>query len=77
MVMRQNLWTVMIGAVIGIAGAIAFGRLLTGLLFGVKPTDPLAILVTVAILLATSALATWGPARKASRVDAAVTLRHE
>ncbi|MGH9720704.1 MAG: FtsX-like permease family protein, partial [Bryobacteraceae bacterium] len=77
MVLKQNLRTVAIGAAVGIAGAVAFGRLLTSLLFGVKPTDPLAMLVTITILFATSALATWGPARRASRVDPAITLRHE
>ncbi|MEX2263636.1 MAG: ADOP family duplicated permease [Bryobacteraceae bacterium] len=77
MVLKQNLRTVVVGAAVGIVGAISFGRLLTSLLYGVKPTDPLAMLVTIAILFGTSALATWGPARRASRVDPAITLRHE
>ncbi|MGH9721909.1 MAG: ADOP family duplicated permease [Bryobacteraceae bacterium] len=77
MVLKQNLRTVVIGAAVGIAGAVGFARLLTNLLYGVKPTDPMALLTTIAILLATSALATWGPARRASRVDPAITLRHE
>jgi predicted permease len=77
MILQQNLRAVLIGAVLGIAGAIGFGRLLTSFLFGLKPTDPLAILVTIAILFGMSAFATWGPARRASRVDPAITLRHE
>lgn len=77
MVLKQNLRTVLAGAAVGIAGAIGFARLLTSLLYGVKPTDPVALAGTLAILLGTSALATWGPARRASRVDPAITLRHE
>ena len=77
MILRQNLRTVVIGSGIGIAGAIGFGRLLTSLLFGLEPTDPPALLVTVGILFTTSALAAWGPARRASNVDPAITLRHE
>lgn len=77
MILKQNLRTVVLGAMVGIACALGFSRLLTSLLYGVKPTDPLSLLVTIAILLATSALAAWGPAHRASRVDPAITLRHE
>jgi ABC-type antimicrobial peptide transport system permease subunit len=77
MVLKQNLRTVLAGAAIGIAGAIGFGKLLTSLLYGVKPTDPAALVITISILFATAALATWGPASRASRVDPAITLRHE
>jgi predicted lysophospholipase L1 biosynthesis ABC-type transport system permease subunit len=73
----KNLRAVVLGAAFGIASAIGFGRLLTSLLFGVKPADPLAMAVTLLILFATSALATWGPSRRASRVGPAITLRHE
>ncbi len=77
MVLGQNLRAVLIGAAAGIAGAVGFGRLLTSLLFGVKPTDTFAMLATITIVLGVSALAAWGPARRASRVDPAITLRHE
>jgi putative ABC transport system permease protein len=77
MILKQNLLTVMLGAVVGLAGAIGFARLLTSLLYGVKPTDPLALLATIAILFGTASLASLGPARRASRVDPAITLRHE
>lgn len=77
MIVSQNLRTVCLGAAVGIAGAVTFGRLLRSLLYGVEPTDPGAIASAIAILAATSALATWGPAHRASRVDPAVTLRED
>lgn len=77
MVLRQNLRTVTLGSVLGIAGAIGFGRLLTSLLYGVSPADPQALAVTMTVLLVTATLAAWGPARRASRTDPAITLRHE
>ena len=76
-VLKENLRTVLIGVLAGTAGAIAFGRMLTSLLYGVKPHDPAALVVAVVILVATAILATWGPARRASRVDPAITLRYE
>ena len=77
MVLRQNLRTVMVGVTLGIVGALAFGRLLTNMLYGLEPTDPPAFLITVVVLLGTSVFAVWGPARRCSRVDPSVTLRHE
>jgi len=77
MVIKQNLLTVFVGAAAGFAGALGFARLLTSWLYGVKPSDPLAMIAAIAILLGTSMLATWGPALRAARVDPAITLRHE
>jgi predicted permease len=77
MVLGENLRVVLVGAALGIAGAIAFGRLLTSLLFGVKPGDPTALFATMGILLATAGLAAWIPARRAASVDPAITLRHD
>jgi putative ABC transport system permease protein len=77
MILKQNLRTVMVGGVFGIGGAIGFARLLASLLYGVQPTDPIALLATIAVLFGTAALASLGPARRASRVDPAITLRHE
>jgi putative ABC transport system permease protein len=77
MVLRQNLRAVMSGVALGIAGAAAFARLLTSMLYGVEPTDPPAFPVTLSILIGTSILAIWDPTRRCSRVDPAVTLRHE
>lgn len=75
MVVRQSVTLAAIGAVIGLAGALATTRLLGTLLFGVSPTDPL-VLAGAAVLLGGIALvASYAPARRASRVDPAEALR--
>jgi putative ABC transport system permease protein len=65
------------GLVAGLAGALALGRLVRGLLFGVPPHDP-ATLALVALLLGGVTLAaSWVPSRRAGRVNPAVALRSE
>lgn len=77
LVLRQGTGLVFIGLVVGIGGALALTRLMTTLLFGVKPWDPLTF-AGVAILLALVALAAcYMPARRAMRVDPMVALRNE
>jgi putative ABC transport system permease protein len=65
----------------GIAGGLllawGMGRLMTSQLFGVTPTDPLTCLVTVVLLLLTAMAASYGPARRAARVDPMTELRGE
>jgi len=77
MVIRQSLALVAAGIVLGLAGAAAATRLLTTVLFQVKPTDPLTY-VAAALLLAVVALAaSYVPARRAARLDPMVALRQE
>jgi predicted permease len=77
LVLRQGLAYVAIGVGLGLAGAFAATRLLTSLLFEVKPNDP-ATFATVAGLLAVVALgASFIPARRASRVDPLIAIRQE
>jgi ABC-type antimicrobial peptide transport system permease subunit len=68
---------VFIGVAIGLPAAIASGRLITSLLFGLKPADPLTICAATLLLLAVAAVAGYLPARKASRVDPMTALRCE
>ena len=76
LVLASSMWLVLLGAGIGIAGAFVASRWAQSQLFGVKATDPLTIvLVTVAVAL-TALLATWHPARQATRVDPKVLLRN-
>jgi putative ABC transport system permease protein len=76
LVLASSMWLVLLGAGIGIGGAFVASRWAQSQLFGVKATDPLTIvLVTVAVAL-TALLATWHPARQATRVDPKVLLRN-
>ena len=75
LVLSDGLRTVAIGAGIGIALALAMGRLVASLLFQVSSRDPITLIVSVAILLAAGALAGVIPAWRASRVDPVIALR--
>ena len=63
------------GLVVGVAGAAALVRLLAALLFGVSPFDPVTYAAAVMALAGVALIATWLPARHATRVDPAVALR--
>jgi predicted permease len=77
LVMSDGLVPVLIGVAIGLPAAIASGRLITSLLFGLKPADPLTMCAATLLLLAVAAVAGYLPARKASRVDPMTALRCE
>ena len=57
--------------------ALASERLVSTVLFGLRPNDPLTLLASVAMLLAVATLAGYLPARRASRVDPMIALRYE
>ncbi|HEV2420125.1 MAG TPA: ABC transporter permease [Candidatus Acidoferrales bacterium] len=77
MVLGRGLRLALIGLAIGIASALAFTRLLANLLFDVKPTDPLTFVVVSSAVIGVVLSACYIPARRASRVDPMVVLRHE
>jgi len=77
MVVMQGMWLAFIGVFLGLAAALALTRLIANLLFGVKPWDPISIAAVAALLIAIALLATYLPARRASRVDPLVSLRYE
>ena len=75
--LRQGLWLTSAGMALGVAFALGLTRVMSALLFGVSPLDPLTF-VGVAVTLGTLALvATYLPARRASRVDPVIALRAE
>ena len=76
-VVRQGVSYAGIGAVVGLAGAAAVSRLLTGLLHDVTPLDPLTFIATAALLLMVAAAASLIPAWKATRVDPVSAIRGE
>ena len=66
-----------IGLGLGVVGALAASRLLASILFGVKATGPPTYVAVAVVLLATAAVASYLPARRAMRVDPMVALREE
>ncbi len=77
LILRQGLVLTVAGLLAGVAGAFALTRFLSGLLFEVKPTDPMTYVV-VSVLLGVVALAACLiPARRATKVDPLVALRYE
>jgi len=77
MVMGESLILVVAGVAIGGSVALAAGRLVSTLLFGVAPTDPATIALAVVLMVIASAFAAFVPARTASRVDPMIALRSE
>ncbi|MGB6884535.1 MAG: FtsX-like permease family protein [Candidatus Acidiferrum sp.] len=77
MILGQGLRTILIGVVVGIAGALALTRTVASLLFGVTATDPLTFGAVTMLLVGAGLLACYIPARRATRVDPLVALRYE
>jgi putative ABC transport system permease protein len=77
MVVREGLLLTVIGVLIGVTGAAAATKAMGGLLFGITSTDPVTYLGVTALLVAVAVIACYLPARRASRVDPLVALRHE
>jgi len=77
MVLGQSIVTIGIGIGLGIGGAIAAGRLLQHLVPGVRSTEPLTLVSMIALLFAAALLASFLPARRASRIHPITALRQE
>jgi predicted permease len=77
LVLWDGLRPATIGIAFGIAGALALTGLFEGLLYGVEPADPVTFLAVTVLLLACSALASYLPARRATRVDPVSVLKGE
>jgi putative ABC transport system permease protein len=77
MIMKQGLSLVIIGAAIGIGGALAASRLLRGVLYSPSVIDPMTFAGVPLLLTAVAALASWLPARRASGVNPLEALRRE
>jgi predicted permease len=75
MFLVQGLALSSVGAVAGLVAAGVLGRLMSSLLFGVGPLDPLAYIAALAVTIAAATLATYLPARRAARIDPMNTLR--
>ena len=77
MIVRQGMTLTLIGVVVGLAVAFLVTRFMESLLYGVAATDPLTFMGVSLVLAAVALLATFIPARRATRVDPMIALRHE
>jgi len=77
MVLGEAVWLAACGVTLGIAGALGATRLIQALLFGVTPTDAPTFAAIAMLLTATALVASYVPARRATRVDPIVALRYQ
>jgi predicted permease len=76
-IMQRGMLLTGIGVVIGIALALALGHLMSGLLYGVTPRDPITLMGVAVFLACVALLATYLPARRATELDPIVALKYE
>jgi ABC-type antimicrobial peptide transport system permease subunit len=77
MIFREASWLAVIGVVLGLGIALAMGRLIASMLYGLKPYDPLTLGSAALLLVLIALAASWIPARRAAHVDPIKALRHE
>jgi putative ABC transport system permease protein len=77
MMLRYAMSLVIIGTIVGVAGAYAVTRVMSNLLFQVTPTDLATFVAVPVILLLVALVACLIPARRATKVDPLITLRYE
>lgn len=77
MVLGDGLRLIVVGLAVGLLGALALTRLLSGLLYGVEPADPVTFVAVSLLLASVALLACYVPAKRATKVDPMVALRHE
>ena len=77
MVLREAITLAATGVVCGLGIALASGRLVNGVLFGLEPHDPFAIGIATALMIAVALGAGWVPAQRATRIEPMRALRHE
>ncbi len=76
-IVTEGLKLAVVGVTVGVAAGLGLTRLLSSMLYGVKPADPLTFITVSLMLSAVALLACYIPARRAAKVDPVVALRHE
>ncbi len=77
LVLRDAVWMVLIGGILGTGLALVAGRSAGSMLFGLKPYDPAVLILALGLLAAVAAAASWLPARRAAKIDPMTALRCE
>jgi predicted permease len=77
MILREGLSLSLVGLGVGLVGAAALGRLLSGLVFGVTPIDPVTFVTVSVLLTLVAAAACYFPARRAARIEPVTALKYE
>jgi putative ABC transport system permease protein len=75
LVVGQGLAVASVGVAAGVAAALAFSRVLAGLLYEIEPRDPLVFVTTAALVFVVALAASWIPTARALKVDPATSLR--
>lgn len=76
-VMRQGMTLTLLGCALGVILALALTRILSSLLYGITPTDPLTFALTILLLGVVGLMSCWFPARRAAKIDPMEALRYE
>ncbi|HEX4945374.1 MAG TPA: ABC transporter permease [Blastocatellia bacterium] len=77
LVLREGVWLIGVGLMLGVAGAIAMARLIDAFLYGVRSYDPMTFVIVAVGMVMVALLACWIPARRATKVDPMIALRQE
>jgi ABC-type antimicrobial peptide transport system permease subunit len=77
MIVRQGLGLALAGCVVGLGAAMGLVRIISKMLYGVTAADPATMLATATMLVVVALLASWVPARRATKVDPMIALRAE
>jgi len=77
LILRQTIVMLAVGVFVGVLLSLAAARSVASLIFGLAPTDPLTIFAAAAFLITVALLASYIPARRASRIDPMIALRHD